>query len=239
MSAYKKKMRQAGVCACLILGCLYLEVELQRKLDFSCRLRGLDNSRGSGRHRRVGCPEIDGVERIQEVRAELKLESLGELEVFLQADIPVVVSRSSQGTECGCTSPESGCWVRIIAWVKPEESSANPGRGRTPPVYLVGSVAVGPQAARAGIRRIRGVGTQCHGEAAVESQDGADRPTAHDGVRNLIHVLADQLICPNRQLINGISSEVLSFIVITGCPFGFRVVGVLPIRRSSRRLFIS
>jgi hypothetical protein len=42
---HKIKMRQAGVCACLIIRCFYLVVELQRKPNVSRWLRSLDHPR--------------------------------------------------------------------------------------------------------------------------------------------------------------------------------------------------
>jgi hypothetical protein len=67
--------------------------------------------------------EIYGIKCIQEVRAELELKSLCDLKVFLQADIPVVVSRSTQMTELACTGPESSCRVGIVAGIKPGEAT--------------------------------------------------------------------------------------------------------------------
>jgi hypothetical protein len=43
-------------------------------------------------HGRIGNGEIAGVERVQEVGPELQPEAFGDLEVLLQADIPVVIA---------------------------------------------------------------------------------------------------------------------------------------------------
>src|SRR4051812_9424661 len=83
-----KKMRQAGVIACLIIRASRLVIELQRKLDISRRLRCTDDTGGTGLHGGVRRRKIDAVERIQEVAAELQLEAFGEVEVFLKAEIP-------------------------------------------------------------------------------------------------------------------------------------------------------
>lgn len=80
---HQKKMRQAGVYACLIIRCSQLEVELQGKLDISRRLRSRDDARVRLIDSRVRSGKVDAVERIQEVGTELQSESFCELEVFL------------------------------------------------------------------------------------------------------------------------------------------------------------
>src|SRR6266550_317161 len=88
-SMLKIKMRQAGVYACLIIRCLLLVVELQCKLNVSRILRVFylahrcSNSDVTIRDR----IKVDMVERVQEVRSELQLEPLCNLEVLLQAKI--------------------------------------------------------------------------------------------------------------------------------------------------------
>ncbi len=109
--------------ACLIIRALRLEIELQRELNVSRGLRRLNNSGGRLSHRRIGYREVDAVKRIQEVCTELESESLADLEVLLQAGIPVVVSRAPQTAQLRCTVPESGRWVRIVAGVKPSEAA--------------------------------------------------------------------------------------------------------------------
>src|SRR5580693_2691897 len=100
-------MRQAGVCACLIIRALSgLEIQLQRELNVSRGLRRLNNASGRFIHRRIRYREVDAVKHIQEVGAELEPKSLADLEVFLQAGIPVVVSGASQTTKLRCTGPE-------------------------------------------------------------------------------------------------------------------------------------
>src|SRR5271170_512242 len=128
-------MRQAGVSACLIIRALLLEKELQRKLDVSCRLRSLNDSSGGYVHRRIGYGKVDAVKRIQEVRAELHPDPFCDLEVFLQADIPIVESWAAQTTELRCASSESGRRVGIVVGIKPEISATGSRRSWAPTEY--------------------------------------------------------------------------------------------------------
>jgi len=135
------------VSACLIIRALLLEIELQRKLNVSCRLRSLNNSSGGYVHRRIGYGKVDAVKRIQEVRAELHSDPFCDLEVFLQADIPIVESWAAQTTELRRASSESGRRVRIVVGVKPEISTTGSSRSWAPTEYSVCSVAVRAKAA--------------------------------------------------------------------------------------------
>ena len=130
---------------CLTVQWQCLVVELQRKLDVSRRLREVNHSSCGYIYRGVGSGEVDGIKCIQEVRAELELKSLCNPEVFLQADIPVVVSRSTQMTELACTGPESGRWVGIVAGIKPGEATTLRSRSVSPTPDSVSSVAIGAQ----------------------------------------------------------------------------------------------
>src|SRR5215831_5189667 len=122
-----------------------LVVELQRKLDVSRRLRDVNNSSCGCVYRCVRSGEVDGIKCIQEVSAEFELKSLSDLKGFLQADIPVVVSRSTQMTELGCTGPESSRWVGIVAGIKPGEATTLRSRSVSPTPDSVSSVAIGAQ----------------------------------------------------------------------------------------------
>lgn len=110
-----QKMRQAGCFTFLTVRWWRLVAQLQRKLDVSRRLQDANNSSCGYIYGRARNGEVDGIKCIQEVRAELELKSLCDPEVFLEADIPVVVSGSAQLTELVCTGPESSRWVRL--WV--------------------------------------------------------------------------------------------------------------------------
>src|SRR5271168_5336850 len=123
-------MRQAGVSACLIIRALLLEKELQRKLNVSCRLRSLNDAGGRHIHRRVWHSEVDAVKRIQEVSAELHPESLRDLEILLQADIPVVEARAAKTAKLRRACSERGRRVGIVAGIKPEKSTTGASRSR-------------------------------------------------------------------------------------------------------------
>ena len=132
-----------GVFTCLTVRWWCLVVELQRKLDVPRRLREVNNSKCGCIYPCVRSGEVDGIKCIQEVRAELELKSLCDLEVFLQADIPVVVSGSAQMTELGCTGPERGRWVGIVAGIKPGEATTLRSSSVSPTPDSVSSVAIG------------------------------------------------------------------------------------------------
>src|SRR5262245_18903518 len=88
-------MGQAGVYACPIVLHLGLVVKLQRKLNVSRILRTGDLShRASKAH--IRSIEVHMVERVYEIGAELHFEAFIDLEVLLQADVPVVVPRTTQ-----------------------------------------------------------------------------------------------------------------------------------------------
>jgi hypothetical protein len=83
-------MRQAGVIACLIIRASWLVIELQRKLDISRRLRCVDDASGGCGYCRIRRRQVDPVEGIQEIAAELQLKAFGDVEVFLEAEVPIV-----------------------------------------------------------------------------------------------------------------------------------------------------
>lgn len=88
-------MRQAGVCACLIIRVLFSVVELQRQLDIPWRL-GTGNLSHVSANTRAGHVQLYVVKRIDEVRSELQPEPLCHLEVLLQTQVNVGVMRRSQ-----------------------------------------------------------------------------------------------------------------------------------------------
>ncbi len=141
----RRVRRQAGVFTCLTVRWRCLVVELQRKLDVSRRLREVNNSSCGCIYICVRRGEVNGIKCIQEVRAELELKSLCDLEVFLQTDIPFVVSGSAQMTELGCTGPESSRWVGIVAGIKPGEATTLRSSSVSPTPDSVSSVAIGAQ----------------------------------------------------------------------------------------------
>src|SRR5260370_4964606 len=182
-------MGQAGVFACPIIRGLGLVVELQRKLDVSRRLRRLNHSGCTGLDRRVGYCQVDAVKGIQEIRTELQSESFCQREVFLQAQIPVVVSGSAQSAEFLCTGAEAGS-IGIFARVKPKAATTLGRCSVTPAKNVVLAVAVRAQAARRGTGLVLTVVVEGQWEPRVESYDRAYRPTANDGVHGLAHISA-------------------------------------------------
>src|SRR5258708_32994789 len=112
-------MGEVGVLGCPIIRGLGLVVELQGKLDVSRRLRRLNHSGCTALDRRVGYRQADAVKGIQEIRTELQSESFCQREVFLQAQIPVVVSGSAQSAELRCTGAEASSMC-IVSRVKTE-----------------------------------------------------------------------------------------------------------------------
>src|SRR6266404_2757155 len=213
--------------------CLGLIVELQRKLDVSRRLRIVNHSGSRSSHCCIGYGKVDAVKRIQEVRAELQLESFCELEVLLQAEIPVVISRSAQSTELRCTSTEARR-IGVVIGVKPSNTTTLTYCSVTPAKYCVGSVAIRAQTARVGTRLVRTVIIKSQGEARVQSDDWANRPTAYHRVHALVHVAAELFALAKRQIIDSVGGEVMSFVVVAWRPFCLRIVDILPIRRGSR-----
>jgi hypothetical protein len=71
----QKKNEADGVFACLIVRCLCLVVELQRKLNIPRGL-GARNLSHRGINARVWYVELHVVKRINEVRSELQLKPL-------------------------------------------------------------------------------------------------------------------------------------------------------------------
>ena len=124
---------------------LGLVVELQRKLDIPGRLRCLNNSSRRCIHRRVRYGKVHAVKCIQEVSAELQLESFRKLDILDQADIPVVVPRSTQSIDLWGAGSESGRRIRIVAGVKPQETAPLFGCGVLPSKDRIGAVAIRSQ----------------------------------------------------------------------------------------------
>ena len=65
---------------------------------------------------RVGNRSVDVVESIEEVGAKLQPESLGEREILMQADVPVVVSGPRNPPSCGAQVPNVDRGVRDSSW---------------------------------------------------------------------------------------------------------------------------
>src|SRR5260370_11852038 len=147
-------MGQAGVFACPIIRGLGLVVEVQGKLDGSGRLRRLNHSGCTGLDRRVGYCQVDAVKGIQEIRTELQSESFCQREVFLQAQIPVVVSGSAQSAELRCTGAEAGS-IGIFARVKPKAATTLGRCSVTPAKNVVLAVAVRTPPCHGGLRLVR------------------------------------------------------------------------------------
>jgi hypothetical protein len=88
------KMRQAGVCAYLIVRVLCLVVELQRQLNVSWRLSARNLSHGASQAH-VWSVELRMVKGVDEVGSELQPNPLGNQEVFVQTQVHVGVMRSA------------------------------------------------------------------------------------------------------------------------------------------------
>src|SRR5713101_2066111 len=102
--------------------CSRLVVELQSKLDISRRLRSLYDTGSAGLHGGIGNRQVDAVECIQKVAAELQLEAFGQMEVFLQAEVPIVETGAAQTAELRRARSES-CRVGIVVGIKPLETA--------------------------------------------------------------------------------------------------------------------
>lgn len=61
------------------------EVELERELDITRVLRGVDQTHRRASHARVWSIQVNVIESVYEVRPELELHSFGNVEVLLQA----------------------------------------------------------------------------------------------------------------------------------------------------------
>src|SRR5256885_8840172 len=92
-------MRQAGVIACLIIRGLCLVVELQRKLNVPWRLSTGNLSQLRTQVPNVWCVQLDVVEGIDEVSSELQFEPLRNLDVLVQTQIYIGVTRRAQVCE--------------------------------------------------------------------------------------------------------------------------------------------
>src|SRR5262252_988594 len=121
-------MRQANKSPASLYEVWGLIKELQRKLDVSCRLRALNEASGRGLNRGVRYGQIHAVKHIQEVRAELHFEAFRNVEVLLDAGVPVVVTRAAQVTKLRCASAEADS-ISVVGWVKPLESATWVCRG--------------------------------------------------------------------------------------------------------------
>ena len=119
-------MRQAGVCACLIVRCLYLVVELQRKLNVPRRL-GAGNLPHRGPKAHVWRVQLDMVEGIDEVSSKLQSEPLGHLEVLLDAQVYVGEVRRSQSRELrGAIAECPDGWIgEVIIIVEPLDATSS------------------------------------------------------------------------------------------------------------------
>src|SRR6202035_159503 len=132
-------------------------IELQRKLDVSRRLGVAVDDSGCGlAHGGIRNCQVDAVKRIQEIGAELNPETLRYLEVFLQADVPVVISGSSQTTQLRRARTAAGR-VGIVAGINPLETTALSSGSVPPAEDGVGAIAVRAQAARRGARLVGAV----------------------------------------------------------------------------------
>ena len=92
------KMRQAGVCACLIVRCLCLVVELQRQLNASWWLGARNLSHGSSQAH-VWSVELRMVKGVDKVGPELQPNPLGNQEVFVQTQVHIGVVRSAKSSQ--------------------------------------------------------------------------------------------------------------------------------------------
>src|ERR1700759_4763282 len=96
-----------------------LVVELQRELNISRWLGSVDHAGVVLLHGGIRRSEVHAVERIQEVTTELQLEAFREVEILMDADVPVVEARSAQSAYLLRARPEGGCRVGVVARVKP------------------------------------------------------------------------------------------------------------------------
>jgi hypothetical protein len=159
-------------------------------------LRELDDAGGWRAYsreipRRVVRGEIDGVERVQELGTELQFEAFRKLEVLLQADVPVVISRSTQPAKLRRTGSKGRRWVGIVVGIKPEKSSADSCRGFTPSVHSVRAVAIGAQTTRLSSRWINRVCTEAQRETGVKREDWTDGPAANNGIQGFAQVATE------------------------------------------------
>src|SRR3984957_14331045 len=137
-----------------------LVVELQRKLDIARRLRCVDHARVVLLHGRVRCRQVHAVECIQEVTTEFELEAFREVEILMNAEVPVVEARSAQFAQLRGARSEGCCWVGVVARIEPDEPATLSGCGVLASEYGVGSIAVRSQTARAGSGRVRSAGVE-------------------------------------------------------------------------------
>src|SRR5271154_1512565 len=94
----KRKMRQAGVCACLIIRGLYLVVELHRKLNVPRRL-STGNLAYVGAKTHIWGVKLHVVKSVNEIASELQLEPFGKLEILVNAQVNVGVVWSPEPAE--------------------------------------------------------------------------------------------------------------------------------------------
>src|SRR5271167_763624 len=189
----EKKMRQAGVYACLIIRGLQLVVEFQRKLNVSWRLGTVYLSHvGAKAH--VGCVELHVVKGIDEVGPELQFEPFCELEVLMEAQVDVGIVWTADSSQLRSASTElSDRGIREVAVVREPLIATDSGERSLVDGAFAGdrreAVAIRPRAAR---ERPGIVGRAINGlrEAGVEGHDWADGPAANHGVRHFVHAAA-------------------------------------------------
>src|SRR5271169_6894310 len=177
-------MRQAGVCACLIIRGLCLVVELQRKLDVPRRL-GAGNLSHCRSEAHVWSVGLYMVERVQEVGSELQLEPFRHLEVFMETQIHIRVMRSAKSPELWGAIPERpNGRVREVAIVgEPLVSAHSRSRNWSCSGNCWEAIAIGTRTARVRSGFIRG-SVNRHGETGAEGNDRADRPPSNSGVHH-------------------------------------------------------
>src|SRR5215470_5123960 len=90
-------MRNGAGCDTCPMIAAPLEVELQGQLDVARILRGIDLSQVSAQS---GCRsiEVHSVECIQEIRTELESHAFRDVEVLLQAQVDVSITRTAYWT---------------------------------------------------------------------------------------------------------------------------------------------
>src|SRR5256885_1148861 len=170
------------------------------------------------------------VEGIDEVTAELQLEPLRELEVLMQAEVQVGETRPSQPGELRSTITKARRRIGEVAVIsEPLEAS----RGSADRCFSGD--------ARKGIAIRTRTATECSGSisgsvyrkrpATADGDDWTNRPTSNHGIHDLVGILRQGLTVAKGKLINRISCEDVSGVVIARRPFGLWIVNVLPVCR--------
>ena len=220
--------------ACLIIRGLCLVVELQCQLDIPWRL-GAANLSHRGTKAHVWCVELHVVKRIDEVTPELQPEPLRELEVLMQTQVYVGVTRPTQLSELWRAIAEGpDGWVGEVAIIgEPLEAACSWEEG---PVdrRLSGDARDG-----IAIRTRTSTERTGHISGSVNRQrppgaDGDDRanlPASNNGIHDLVGVLRQQFAAANGHVVNGVGRKDVGGIVIARRPFRLGIVNVLPICR--------